>query len=66
MTTKLDWSSHCDTREECPSKHPWGDPSDMCLIVQKKIIEINNRLLTTKQTKHTYAPDGCIPLPKDR
>ena len=64
--TKLDWNSHCETREENPSKHPWGDPSDMCLIVQKKIMKINDNLLSKKLTKYTLALDGRLPIPKDQ
>lgn len=62
MTTiKSDWSTYCETREECPSKHPWGDPSDICLIMQKKVNSINAKLLSKKAAKYTYAPDGRLP-----
>lgn len=66
MTIKPDWALHCETREENPSKHPWGDPSDVCLIVQKKVNTLNDRLMAKRQTKYTYAPDGCLPIPKEQ
>ena len=48
-----------------PSKHPWGDPSDMCLLIQKKVHKINTWLLARRLTKHTHALDGRLPIPKE-
>lgn len=63
---KPDWAIYCETREDNPSKHPWGDSTDICLIVQKRVNALNNKLIANRQAKYTYAQDGQIPKPKER
>lgn len=55
-----------ETIDASPSKHPWGDPSDVCLLVQKKVMKLNDRLMALKVAKHTFVDTGNIPYARDK